>query len=66
MEEEQDRLITRAEAAHLLAMRPQTLARWAMDGRHLQVVRIGRSARYRRADVLALVNNGASGANQAL
>jgi excisionase family DNA binding protein len=55
-----DRLITRTEAANLLGMQPQTLARWAMDGRHLPVVKLGRSARYRFADVQRLVRRGSS------
>ncbi len=55
----EDQLVTRVEAARLLAMRPQTLAKWAMDGRHLAVVKIGRSARYRLSDVLHLVGGAA-------
>ena len=42
----------------MLALKPQTLARWAMDGRHLRVVRIGRTARYRQADVQRLAEQG--------
>jgi len=54
----QDRLIDRNEAAQMLALQPQTLARWAMDGRHLKVVKLGRTARYRLSDVLRLVEHG--------
>ncbi len=42
----------------LLSLKPQTLARWAMDGRNLKVVKIGRTARYRMADVRRLIEQG--------
>ena len=51
-------LLTRGEAAQFLCMRPQTLAVWAMEGRHLPVVKIGsRMVRYKLADLRAYVEN---------
>jgi predicted site-specific integrase-resolvase len=52
------RLITRAKAAEMLGFEPQTLAKWATVGRHLVVVKVGRSARYRLTDVLRLIEKG--------
>ncbi|NUQ60903.1 MAG: helix-turn-helix domain-containing protein [Pirellulales bacterium] len=44
--------LTRNEAAAYIAMRPQTLAAWATLGRHdLPYVKVGRSVRYRLADL---------------
>jgi len=54
----EDQLISRREAARLLALRTQTLAKWALDGRHLPIIRIGRTVRYRLADVQQLVAHG--------
>ncbi len=53
-----DKLLTRRETAALLSLRPQTLATWSMTGRHLKVVKIGRSARYRESDVERLIAGG--------
>ncbi len=53
-----DRLLTRAEAADLLRLKPQTLGKWAMTGRHLPVVHVGRAARYRLSDVQRLIEQG--------
>jgi len=39
-----NRLLTRKEAADLLGLKPQTLAKWAMTGQHLPVIRIGKKA----------------------
>jgi excisionase family DNA binding protein len=45
-------LLSRTEAASLLALKPQTLALWASTGRyHLPYIRVGRSVRYRRSDL---------------
>lgn len=47
-------LLTPAETAALLAVRPQTLAVWRCTGRHgLPYVMVGSLPRYRRADVEA-------------
>ncbi len=56
----EDRLLTRKEAADLLRLKPQTLAKWAMTGRHPQVVHIGQAARYRHSDVQRLIKQGTS------
>jgi excisionase family DNA binding protein len=45
-------LLTREQAAAYLGVRPQTLAVWASAGRYnLPMVRVGRSVRYRVADL---------------
>ena len=46
-----DRLLTRREAAALLAMAPHTLAQWLSRGEGPPVYRIGGRARYRREDL---------------
>lgn len=51
-----DHLITRREAAKTLGLQPQTMARWAMTGQHLPVVKIGRNVRYRLSDVKRLMD----------
>jgi len=54
-----DRLLTRDEAAEMLTLKTQTLAKWAVTGQHLPVVRIGsRAVRYRLSDVQQLIANG--------
>lgn len=53
-----DRLLTRREAATLLGLKPQTLAKWGMTGEHLPIVKIGRTARYKLSDVERLINGG--------
>lgn len=46
------RLLTRREAAEYLSVKPQTLAAWAVTRRYgLPVVKVGRSVRYRLADL---------------
>jgi len=50
------RLCTRKEAAAILGLEPQTLAKWAMTGRNLPVIRIsGRAVRYNLADIEAFI-----------
>lgn len=45
-------LLTRPQAADFLGIRPQTLSVWASTGRYsLPYVRVGRSVRYRLADL---------------
>jgi predicted DNA-binding transcriptional regulator AlpA len=51
-----DKLITRREAALALSMAPQTLAKWAMVGKHLPTVKLGRTVRYRESDVRRLID----------
>ncbi len=45
------RLLTRAEVASMLGLQVQTLACWAVTGKHLPFVKVGRSVRYKLADV---------------
>jgi excisionase family DNA binding protein len=46
------KLLTRKEAAEVLGVRPETLAVWHCTGRYtLPVVKVGRSCRYRLADL---------------
>jgi len=46
------KLIKRKEAAALLGLSPQTLAKWAMTGRNLSVIRIGnRAVRYSHNEI---------------
>ncbi len=49
------RLLSRKEAAEFLNLQPQTLACWGMDGRHLPVVKLGRTVRYKQSDLEAFV-----------
>jgi excisionase family DNA binding protein len=55
-----EKLLTRREVADALAVKEQTISKWAMTGKHLPVVRIGRTVRYRAADVQALMLSGSS------
>jgi predicted site-specific integrase-resolvase len=62
-----DKLLTRRQAAELLGLRPQTLAKWGMVGRHLPVVKFGRTVRYRVCDVeRAIRSNTSACASQAV
>ena len=46
------KLLSREEAAAYLGLKPQTLAAWAVTGRYgLPMIRVGRSVRYRLADL---------------
>ena len=46
------KLLTRNEAAEFLGVKPQTLATWHITGKYgLPVVKVGRSVRYRLADL---------------
>ena len=59
VEPDLNRLLTRQEAAALLQLKPQTLAKWSMEGKHLPVVRVGdRAVRYRLWDVQQLIERG--------
>jgi predicted DNA-binding transcriptional regulator AlpA len=60
------KLLTRREVAELLGLAPQTLAKWAMTGKNLSVVKLGnRTTRYLFADVMSFISlsttNGRSG-----
>jgi excisionase family DNA binding protein len=51
---ETKKLLNRKEAAEYLGVKPQTLAVWNVTGRYkLPVVKVGRSVRYRLADLEA-------------
>ena len=53
------------QAAEMLGLAPQTLAKWAMTGKNLPVVKLGnRTARYLLSDVMSFIaisTNGHSG-----
>lgn len=57
-------LITRIQAAKMLCLEPQTLAKWAMTGAKLPVVKIGRIVRYRSEDVEDLIRRSTVGTSQ--
>jgi 2-hydroxychromene-2-carboxylate isomerase len=50
-----NKLLTREEAAGFLRIRPQTLAVWAMTGRNVPFVKIGRAVRYQLSDLERLI-----------
>jgi excisionase family DNA binding protein len=56
----EDDWITRTEAAALLRVAPRTFDRWRLEGRITRYVTPGSHPRYRRADVLALLEEKAS------
>lgn|ERR1035437_7651654 len=48
----QRELLTRPEAAQLLGVKPQTLAKWATTQQNgLPYIKVGKSVRYRRSDL---------------
>ncbi|MBN1556188.1 MAG: helix-turn-helix domain-containing protein [Phycisphaerae bacterium] len=48
------KMLTRKEAAEYLGVKPQTLAAWHVTGKYnLPLVKVGRSCRYRLADLEA-------------
>jgi predicted DNA-binding transcriptional regulator AlpA len=60
-----NKLLTRREAAEMLGLKPQTLAKWSMTEKNLPVVKLGnRTTRYLYADVISFISlstNGRSG-----
>jgi len=52
------KMVTRREAAELLGVEPQTLAVWAHYRRGPAFVKVGRSVRYRVADLEAFIDAG--------
>jgi len=59
---QRSQLLTRAEAAEFLGMRPQTLAVWALTGRYnLPCIKVGRSVRYRLSDLEAFLDRRTEG-----
>ncbi len=61
---EKEYLKTR-EAAEYLNLRPQTLAKWRMDARHLPFIRLGGGIRYRKSDLDRYVRSRVVGAVEA-
>lgn len=56
LEQRQNRLLTRTEAAVYLGVQPHTLSTWACTKRYnLPFVKVGRNVRYRREDLDAFV-----------
>ncbi len=54
----QSDLLTRREAAAYLGVTPETLAVWASTRRYpLRFVKVGRLAKYRKADLDAFINS---------
>lgn len=55
---ENDKLLTRKQAAELLHCKESTLAIWKSTKRyHLPCVKIGKNVRYRHSDLLAFIEN---------
>ena len=53
-----NKIITRKEAAEILGLSPQTLAKWAMCGKNLPVIKLGnRTVRYLYADVMNFIES---------
>ena len=53
-----NKIITRKEAAEILGLSPQTLAKWAMTGKNLPVIKLGnRTVRYLYADVMSFIES---------
>ncbi len=61
--QEEDELRTRREAADFLRLKPQTLAKWAVDGSHLSYIKVGRSVRYRLSELQAFIERQTVGAS---
>ncbi len=54
---ENDRLLTRKEAAQMLGVKEMTLAIWKTNNRYnLPVVKVGRLAKYRYKDLLDFID----------
>ena len=57
-EQQQERLLSRKEAAEYLGVSPQTLAFWACRRtRELPFVKLGRRVKYRKSDLDAFVSH---------
>jgi excisionase family DNA binding protein len=61
MANELDQLLTVAEAAQLLALRPCTIRKWLYE-RRLPYVRLGRAVRLRKVDIERMVQENYSAA----
>ncbi|WP_221620952.1 helix-turn-helix domain-containing protein [Ralstonia sp. SET104] len=63
MEQYQDRLFTRQEAAAYIGVQSNTLATWACTQRYdLRYVKVGRNVRYRKQDLDAFIQRNVRGA----
>jgi excisionase family DNA binding protein len=57
-------LVSRKEAADILDVQPQTLAKWASVQRYdLPYIRVGKAVRYRRSDLQKFLERNTVGAN---
>jgi len=58
MNKENRLLITRSEAAEILGLKTQTLAKWAHTNREgLKMIKVGSRVRYRISDVYDFIEN---------
>jgi excisionase family DNA binding protein len=53
-----DKLITEAQAAERLGMKPSTLRRWRWEGRGPGFIKIGHRVRYRESEVESFIEAG--------
>lgn len=57
-------LVSRKEAADILNVQPQTLAKWASAQRYdLPYIRVGKAVRYRRSDLQKFLERNTVGAH---
>lgn len=55
-------LVSRKEAADILNVQPQTLAKWASAQRYdLPYIKVGKAVRYRRSDLRAFMDRNTVG-----
>ncbi len=59
-----DPLLTRPQAAEILGLQTQTLAKWSMTAKNLPVVRLGGRVRYKLSDVEQFVERSTVPAGQ--
>ena len=57
---ETDGLLTVEEASNLLQIKAMTLYTWALQGR-IKSLKLGRCRRFRRSDIMRLIQEGMSG-----
>jgi len=61
-----EKLISRQKAADRLGLAPQTLAKWAMVGKNLTVIKLGnRTVRYSCADIEDFIRRSAAATEDA-
>ena len=48
-------LLTTAQVAEILTLKPQTLAKWRMDGSGPSYIRLGTAVRYKATDIQAYI-----------